>query len=185
MACCIPLLDTTGSVLASGSSSSSCIVVSGKWALCFDRHEVQPPYTECEVMIDYLLARGVPESALLRENRSKDTIANLYHLKHLLAPRNAHRLVLVVARFRQPRLKYLVHKVFGPAYHVDFSTVSARRSEVYPHEADTFRRTKQFLRHMEPGDDGFLTHQFYRAKFYTTPYVSATKLGVQPHSHHL
>ncbi|HSX01819.1 MAG TPA: YdcF family protein [Candidatus Saccharimonadia bacterium] len=161
------------------------IAVSGKWALVFDRHHIQPPFAECDEMARYLLGRGVPEGQIVREGRSKDTIANLYHLKHLLADREARRLLIITADFRVPRLRYLAHKIFGPHYSVTIEAVSARRSEVYPHEADTLRRTKQFLRHMEPGDDGFLTYKFYHAHYYTAPYVSASKLGVQPRSHHL
>lgn len=147
------------------------IIVSGKWALWLERAHLQQPYRECDKLADYLQQKGVPPEAILKEGESKDTIANIYYTKRtILQPRGLKRLLIVGAAFRKERLAFICQKVLGPDYTVDFKIVPGTAGGAYPHESETFARTKTFLHDMPAGHDAFLKNVFYGAEFYTQPY---------------
>lgn len=148
------------------SDVAPLIAVSGKWALHYDALEIQQPFTEASKMTEYLKEKGVPAEHIVQEDESKDTIANLYYLKKLfLAPQNLRKILVITADFRVERLKFLCHKILGPEYIVDFQTVMAESSEVYPHEAETLASQKKLLADMLDGDE-----EYVGAKFYDDPY---------------
>ncbi|HSX43348.1 MAG TPA: YdcF family protein [Candidatus Saccharimonadales bacterium] len=144
------------------------IVLSGKWALSFETHTIiVQPYRECDEMAAYLLQKQVPASALLLEGESKDTISNLYYIKKtILRPKHLRKLLLITADFRLARIQYLVQKIFDTDCDITFQAVPSLPDEVYPHEAQTFVRTKQFLAPMTAGDLAFLDDAFYDAEYY-------------------
>lgn len=146
------------------------IILSGNYALRYDRDNQQPPFRECDAMADYLIARGIPRDALLLEGVSKDTVANFYYTKReVLAPHNLHKVHFIAADFRIARLDYLARKIFGPDYTVTFTPVSALAEEVNPTESIVMQRTQNFLASMQPGDDSFLKDAFYTHPFYQRP----------------
>jgi len=51
--------------------------------------------SEAAVGRDHLLGRGVPEGAILVEERSRFTLENLFHARQTLAERGLHRAILV------------------------------------------------------------------------------------------
>lgn len=68
-------LDTAAAYL-SANENTVCIVSGGKGA--------NEPTPEADVMYDYLVAHGIKESRILRENRSKNTAENIRFSKELL-----------------------------------------------------------------------------------------------------
>lgn len=146
------------------------IILSGNYALRYDRDKQQPPFRECDAMADYLTAQGIPRDALLLEGISKDTIANLYYTKReVLVPHNLHRIHFIAANFRIARLDYLAHKIFGPDYTVTFTSLTSLAEEVNPTESIVMQRTQDFLAPMHPGNDSFLKDVFYTHPFYQRP----------------
>jgi len=160
-------LDKAVRILKTGDTAA--IAVSGKWALFFDvKNIAPPPMTECAILTQHLLEKGVSQHLIWQEGESKDTVANIYFLKrHILEPKQAKRVLFIVADFRKERLEYLTNKILGPTYKVDFTTVSSQPAEHYPHEQDTLARTKYYFDAMQPGDDTYLDGMFYEHPFYT------------------
>lgn len=150
------------------------IALSGKWALEFDHQGIVPPAVESALMADYLEKHGISKAVILQEDKSKDTVANLYYLKQtVFEPHQAKRLLFVLADFRIERVRFLAHKILGSAYTVDFMTISSPAAERYPDEAQTLERTKYYLKDMTPGDDDFVKDMFYDHPFYTAPWPVA------------
>jgi uncharacterized SAM-binding protein YcdF (DUF218 family) len=146
------------------------IILSGNYALRYDRDNKRPPFRECDAMADYLIAQGIPRDVLLLEDTSKDTVANFYYTKReVLTPHSLHKLHCIAADFRIARLDYLAQKIFGPDYTVTFTPVAALTDEVNPTESIIMRRTQDFLASMHPGDDSFLKDAFYTHPFYQRP----------------
>jgi uncharacterized SAM-binding protein YcdF (DUF218 family) len=165
----IAALDKAAELYKNGVAPA--IAVSGKWALAFDSHGIVPHTTESADMAAYLRDQGVPVAAIVQEVESKDTVANLYYLKQtVFQPRAARRLLFILGDFRVERVTYLVQKILGPTYAVDFMTVPSAPGEPYPHEADTLARTKYYLAKMKPGDEKFVKDMFYGHPFYTVPW---------------
>ena len=72
-----------------------------------------------------------------------------------------------MADFRIPRLKFLVRKVFGPQYEVDYESVPADEgSSPSYNETLTMSRTEKFLAPMKDGDHEWLADKFFDHPFY-------------------
>ncbi|MBV8131259.1 MAG: YdcF family protein [Alphaproteobacteria bacterium] len=65
------------------------------------------PVPEAEIMHQMALARGVPETALLVEPRSRDTVENARETARLLRPRGGCLVLLVSDRVHLPRAALL------------------------------------------------------------------------------
>lgn len=142
------------------------IVTSGKWSTSVDTLGLEQPFRECDVLADFLVEAGVDPSRILRENKSQDTISNLYYLKtELLIPRNMKHLLFVVADFRIARLKFLTEKILGPDYEVAFEPIESESGVSY-NEPVTSKLQKEFLEPMRQGDHEWLADKFYNAPMY-------------------
>jgi len=144
-----------------------CIALSGDHALKYDNTGIKQPFRECDRQEEYLLARGVEPRFILKEGESRDTIAQFYYLKNLVfKPHGIKNILLITVDFRVKRLTFLVQKVFGPDYSVDFETVGYEPDEVYKNEAHTLKVQGEFLKDMKDGDDAWLKDKFYDAPMY-------------------
>ena len=65
------------------------------------------PVAEATIMRDLALAAGIPESALLREPHSRNTVENAVNSARLLRERVVRRIVLVSDRTHLPRAALL------------------------------------------------------------------------------
>lgn len=143
------------------------IVLSGDHALRFDNTGITQPFTEADKMQEYLLAQGCPPAAINTEDRSRDTLANYYHLKNLIfIPRGWTRILQVTTGFRVPRLEFLSRKVLGAGYTIDFANVPFDAAALEQHEAFIFMKQREFLQDMADGDDAYLRDQFYDSPMY-------------------
>jgi|GEM_PF-1169314 uncharacterized SAM-binding protein YcdF (DUF218 family) len=149
----------------------SFITVSGKWTLNFDVLHITQPFTECEKMADYLLAKGIPDNAILRESESKDTISNIYYLKRqIFESKGLRSLLFIAAEPRLPRIEFLCQRILGPTYSLHFEAVAYAQDEVSPNEQRTLTKQTAFLAPMKDGDDAWLD-----GKFYVGPYYDAVR----------
>ncbi len=62
-----------------------------------------PEYDEVKSMADYLVARGVPESAVFLDHAGFDTYSSMYRAKHVF---RAERVLVVTQAFHLPRALY-------------------------------------------------------------------------------
>lgn len=143
------------------------IALSGDRALKFDNTGIKQPFKEADKMEEYLVMRGCPPAAILKENVSRDTLANYYYIKNLvLIPHKMKSILQITAEFRIPRLKFIYQKVLGPGYSVDFQTVDFANEEVYQKDAFVLKKQQEFLKDMKDGNDAYLKDQFYDSTMY-------------------
>ena len=150
------------------TDASDKIIVSGKWSRRIEDLDLGQPFDECDKMAGLLLAEGVDEQVILRERDSTDTISNLYYVKkQLLIPQNLKKVLFIVADFRISRLKFLVDKVLGPEYQVDYEPIPAdEASSPSYNEASVMAKTEKFLAPMLEGDHEWLADKFFEDPFY-------------------
>lgn len=162
----IQCLETAAKLFKDGVSDK--IIVSGKWSRRIEDCQLGQPFDECDKLADLLTAQGVDEEAIYRERQSTDTVSNLYYVKQqLLIPLGLKKILFVVADFRIARLEFLVRKVLGPDYQVDYEPVESdeKMSPSY-NEAETMARTEKFLANMNDGDHDWLADKFFDHPFY-------------------
>lgn len=142
------------------------IVTSGKWSITVDTLNLRQPFYECDEMARLLAELGVAPEKILTERSSKDSISNLYYLKkEILIPRNARRLLFVVADFRIPRLQFLCERILGDGFDVDFEPIKSEPGPSY-NEPKTLQLQTDFLRPMKDGDHEWLADKFFDAPMY-------------------
>ena len=75
-------------------------------------------YTEASVMADYLTARGIDESRILREEKASDTRENLEFSRALVEPLgvDTSRVLIITSDFHLCRAKFLARKLGMQAY---------------------------------------------------------------------
>jgi uncharacterized SAM-binding protein YcdF (DUF218 family) len=96
------------------------LIFSGRCGLT----SAEPAVTEAEAMAAHAASLGVPWSALLREDDSKDTLGNAYFTwSRFLEPNGWTSIRVVTSDFHLSRAAWVFRKILGPGY--DFSFVSA------------------------------------------------------------
>lgn len=143
------------------------ISLSGDRALKYDNTGIKQPFRECDKEEEYLLSRGCPADVILKEGKSRDTLANFYYLKNLVfIPHNINSVLLITTTFRTERLKFLWRKVMGPDYPLTIKTVNYKDEEIYRSEAAVLKRQKQWLKNVHDGDDSWFKDKFYDDPYY-------------------
>ena len=88
--------------------------------------DVTPAVTEAAAMASYAGSRGLPPSASLLEEESRDTIGNAYFVRTTWLDPNRWRAIRVVTSdFHIPRAAWLFRKILGADYDVAFSPASS------------------------------------------------------------
>lgn len=150
-----------------GEGVSTHVALSGDHAIKYDHTGITQPFKEADKMEEYLLAKGLPSDAILKENVSRDTVANFYYLKNLVfKPHGIRSVLLITTDFRIERFKFLWQKVMGPDYSLDFATVPYAAENVYKNEAITLKRQQDWLKDVADGDDAWFADKFYGASYY-------------------
>jgi len=80
---------------------------------------------EAEVMRRQAMALGLPEMALLVENRSQSTFQNAYYVEGLCRERNIRSVLLVTSAYQSRRAAMIFREVFG-------ATISVHIQPTYP-----------------------------------------------------
>jgi len=95
------------------------IIFSGRCSLMTD---CLPVISEAAAMAAYAESLGLPRSALLVEEESRDTIGNAYFvLRRFLEPNDWHSIRVVTSDFHIQRTSWVFQKVLGLGYDVAFS----------------------------------------------------------------
>lgn len=101
------------------------IIFSGRASLM---SEGAHPVTEASAMAAYAHSRGLPASASLLEEVSRDTIGNAYFVRTIWLDPNGWRAIRVVtSEFHIPRAAWLFRKILGVDFDVAFSAASSER----------------------------------------------------------
>ena len=84
-----------------------------------------PRISEAAAMAAYAESLGMPRSAVLLEEESRDTIGNAYFVaRRFLEPNGWTSIRVVTSDFHVPRTTWVFQKVLGPTYDVSFSPAS-------------------------------------------------------------
>jgi uncharacterized SAM-binding protein YcdF (DUF218 family) len=96
------------------------LILSGRCGLA----SPDPVVTEAAAMAAYAVERGVPQSVLLLEEESRDTMGNAYFTREMyLAPNDWTSIRVVTSDFHLSRAAWVFRKILGS--HYDFSFVSS------------------------------------------------------------
>lgn len=94
------------------------ILMSGRWGAHID---FIPPRTEAKAMKAYAVSLGIKPSEIFCEEKSRDTVTNLFFVRKLfLGPKKWKRIMIVTSEYHIKRTKYIAKKVFGSDFEVDF-----------------------------------------------------------------
>jgi uncharacterized SAM-binding protein YcdF (DUF218 family) len=87
------------------------------------------PQTEAQAMKEYAESLGMPAKNIFLEEKSKDTIGNIYLTKdNILENKNWKNIIIITSDFHTLRTKYIAKKAFGPEYKIDFVEVPCNLS---------------------------------------------------------
>ena len=101
------------------------IIFSGRSSLMSDG---TLPMTEASAMAAYASSRGLPTSASLLEEESRDTIGNAYYVRTTwLDPKGWRAIRVVTSEFHIPRAAWLFRKILGAEFDVAFSAATSER----------------------------------------------------------
>ncbi len=79
------------------------------------------PFSESKVMKDYLSSKGILKNNIIKEEKSLDTIGNVFFLKRdILVKKKIKNLVVVTSSFHMPRTKIIFNKILGSDYNTKF-----------------------------------------------------------------
>lgn len=84
-------LDLAGSIY--NTNPDIKILVCGKYAISFDWMGIKPQAFECMEMKQYLVANGIPAYIIATENKSKDTIGNVYYAKQYVKKHPKYKII--------------------------------------------------------------------------------------------
>ena len=146
------------------------ILVSGGYSISWDHIGIKPPTTEAGEMKKKLVELGVASDDILVEERSRDTIGNIYFSKvrylDLLGLRN---ILVVCTDFHLKRIMFLAGKILGPEYHVTYQTrpsESMNDKEFMQMQDDVLKAQSAFLEDMKDGEDSYLKEKLYQDQYY-------------------
>lgn len=130
------------------------IVVSGGYSVWLKK---RPKYTEAEVMKNFLVKKGFRN--ILVENKSRDTVGNIFYTKQILSKNPGWKNILVVTtRGHRLRSEWLFKTIFGSAYsfkYLEAPTLTGnfgtkKRKEYENYVVGVY---KKMLKGIKPGDD--------------------------------
>lgn len=152
-------------------SVANKIVTTGYHSIHWDWENIDVPVKECDLMRDVLIENGVPDGDVLREAKSKDTPGNIYYLKQdILLPHKFNSVLIMCAAHHLERVKFLVGKILGASYIVDFESTDSpgtNSQSFISHEDRVMSEQREWLKDMPDGD-----HTWLRGKFYSDEYYS-------------
>lgn len=132
------------------------IIMSGSWTYHLD---ISPSRTEAAAMKEYAVSLGVPETAIIEETKSKDTLGNAYFSKSgFCEPRGWHNIVVVTSEDHLQRSQYIFTKVFGSDYTIIYEVserviLEDQYEKELKHEVRSMAILKQWLGGLSDGDD--------------------------------
>lgn len=142
----------------------SYIIVAGAYGFM---EKYFPLKTEAKAMLEYLEKKELPKEKIILEEKSKETIGNIYFTKvNILEPKKLYKLVVVTSDFHMPRTKYIFKKVLGIKYKLffvdapsDLSRKVLKKKQIT--ELILLRLFKRWTNKMNIGDEKFIKKFLY------------------------
>ncbi len=134
---------------------SNHILFAGRWSYKLEQDQ---PITESEAMSKYAQELGLPEAAIILEQKSYNTISNIYFIKKdILLPHNWKKVVLINLPIFVTRAEMTVRKMLGQEYKLEVIVAEYHFSEslVPTYQHDEQRKiddVKVFYQRFADGD---------------------------------
>lgn len=130
------------------------IVMSGAYGM-FDP---PPRRAEAAAMAEIAVAAGVPAGSVTVEDRSRDTIGNIWFTKPLLGEAEGHPVIVVTSGWHAARVRYLTGLIWGPGYRVIVEPLTGETStrspaEIARWESGLLAVSRRWFADIRPGDD--------------------------------
>lgn len=156
-------LEKVASLFHAGISKT--IVLCGRWSISHERNGILHKMTEAEKMQQILQKHNIPHHAIIREEESKDTIANAYFLKtKIVQPHGRKRILISCADYHLTRVQMVFSKIFGPEYQLDYLSTETKEildSNFMQEQGTILQDQVSFLAPMESGDHTYLEQKNY------------------------
>lgn len=130
------------------------VIFSGRWYFKLDPQ----PITEAQAMANYAISLGLPESAIVLEEQSDSTLANIYFTKKILKKNDWKKIVLINFYPFAERALLTTKKILGSAYLVELDLINFDLPEMYKdkwirEEEEKLPIMKEFYKKFKEGDD--------------------------------
>ena len=115
-----------------------------------------PPKTEARAMGEYAESLGVSRGDIILEERSKDTVGNIYFAKKILRKRGWRDVIFVTSAFHAARAEFLAVKILGRKYGIGLiatadSAVTDKFAWMVRKEKKMFDFSRYFFGLIAPG----------------------------------
>jgi hypothetical protein len=151
-----------------GYSRSGSLITIGNYAQNFP----DMPMTIAEVMKKYAIERGIPTSAIIKEENSLDTVGNAFFTKRdIMRPQRWKSLVVVTSEYHVPRVRDIFGFIYGNDYLIDVvGTQSALNDDptIIEREKRSLEIFKNTFKGITPGDDTAISERMPSHKLYPT-----------------
>ncbi len=124
------------------------IIFSGRW---WGGLKYKPNITEARSMANYAISLGLSKHHVFLQERSLNTIGNLYFSKkYFLVPNGIFDLIIITNKDHVKKVKYLTKKILGLRYSVRYFLVDQKH--IY-NKSSSLPSTKRFFSDIDNGDD--------------------------------
>ena len=108
--------------------------------------------SEARIMMEYITAHGIPESSVILEENSLDTIGNGVFSALILKKMPKPEIIRVVSScYPMKRAEFIFMRCLGPSFNLDFSHCSYfSRDDI--DEGRSMKSAEEFFRGIPPGD---------------------------------
>lgn len=101
--------------------------------------------TEAEAMEQYLIAKGIAPTKILKEEQSITTFGNAFYSLDFVKKLQPESIIIIANEFHKPLIKYSFNKVFGKNYLYNFHTIPDHNLNTAEQEIMEWRRK---IKHM-------------------------------------
>lgn len=148
------------------------ILVCGRYSIAFDWLDITPLAFESVEMKKYLVLNGIPANKVNIENKSKDTISNIYFAKQFINTHSQYKNIAVLcSKMHSKRVKILTNKIFGDGYNIeityDTSAFEEINNDLEEYEISKILDKNSFLAEVNNGNDKPIKYQLFRNKHYS------------------
>ncbi|MEK6935023.1 MAG: YdcF family protein [Nanoarchaeota archaeon] len=138
-------------------------------------HNSKQPITHAKSMEDYAISKGIPESVILKEEKSVDTVGHPIFIKNeIIKQRNWKKLIVVSSDYHIQRVKKIFDFILGEDFSIDYisSKTNKNTPEIIKKESNSLQVFHNTFKDVNSGDyESILErlyekHPLYNKKFY-------------------
>lgn len=119
--------------------------------------------SEAKVMMEYITSRGIPESSVILEEKSLDTIGNGIFSAIIVKKIPKPEIIRIISScYHMKRSEFIFTRCLGPSFNLDFSHCSPfTRKDI--DENKSMKMAEEFFKGIQPGDIQRMQEHLFRA----------------------